>query len=429
MRNNLAIFLVFFSTLGFSQERCGFSIGNKLKQLKNPNWIKKQAEFEYQLREFQNSNNGQNSRITAKIYRIPVVVHVVHNNASNFIGGTNNTNISDEQINSQIKVLNEDYRRKVGTNGFNSNPIGADMEIEFVLATKDPKGNATTGITRTYVAQQSFDLQYENEIIANLIHWDFEKYLNIWVVKSKNGTIGYSEFPYDSNLIGLDADAQSIAGQAIFDGVVIDFRNFGTCCGTLNQLYNLGRTTTHEIGHWLGLLHPTEQNTPCSDDYCNDTPQIERLNDGTTCNKLTSNCGGVLRTNLIEDYMDYSPDRCMNIFTNDQKNRTRAALQMSVKRQRLLLSLEPLTEKETLTVTVEPNPLINYSNLRVLFTGERNVKISVFDMRGILVYEDAYDAQKSTLYNLKTDKLRTGSYIVRIIAGNESSTQRIVIKN
>lgn len=429
MRNNLAIFLVFFSTLGFSQERCGFSIGNKLKQLKNPNWIKKQAEFEYQLREFQNSNNGQNSRITAKIYRIPVVVHVVHNNASNFIGGTNNTNISDEQINSQIKVLNEDYRRKVGTNGFNSNPIGADMEIEFVLATKDPKGNATTGITRTYVAQQSFDLQYENEIIANLIHWDFEKYLNIWVVKSKNGTIGYSEFPYDSNLIGLDADAQSIAGQSIFDGVVIDFRNFGTCCGTLNQLYNLGRTTTHEIGHWLGLLHPTEQNTPCSDDYCNDTPQIERLNDGTTCNKLTSNCGGVLRTNLIEDYMDYSPDRCMNIFTNDQKNRTRAALQMSVKRQRLLLSLEPLTEKETLTVTVEPNPLINYSNLRVLFTGERNVKISVFDMRGILVYEDDYDSQKSTLYNLKTDKLRTGSYIVRIIAGNESSTQRIVIKN
>lgn len=429
MRNNLAIFLVFFSTLGFSQERCGFSIGNKLKQLKNPNWIKKQAEFEYQLREFQNSNNGQNSRITAKIYRIPVVVHVVHNNASNFIGGTNNTNISDEQINSQIKVLNEDYRRKVGTNGFNSNPIGADMEIEFVLATKDPKGNATTGITRTYVAQQSFDLQYENEIIANLIHWDFEKYLNIWVVKSKNGTIGYSEFPYDSNLIGLDADAQSIAGQAIFDGVVIDFRNFGTCCGTLNQLYNLGRTTTHEIGHWLGLLHPTEQNTPCSDDYCNDTPQIERLNDGTTCNKLTSNCGGVLRTNLIEDYMDYSPDRCMNIFTNDQKNRTRAALQMSVKRQRLLLSLEPLTEKETLTVTVEPNPLINYSNLRVLFTGERNVKISVFDMRGILVYEDDYDSQKSTLYNLKTDKLRTGSYIVRIIAGNETSSQRIVIKN
>jgi Pregnancy-associated plasma protein-A/Secretion system C-terminal sorting domain len=429
MRNNLAIFLVFFSTLGFSQERCGFSFGNKLKQLKNPNWIKKQAEFEYQLREFQNSNNGQNLRITEKIYRIPVVVHVVHNNASNFIGGTNNTNISDEQINSQIKVLNEDYRRKIGTNGFNSNPIGADMEIEFVLATKDPKGNATTGITRTYVAQQSFDLQYENEIIANLIHWDFEKYLNIWVVKSKNGTIGYSEFPYDSNLIGLDADAQSIAGQAIFDGVVIDFRNFGTCCGTLNQLYNLGRTTTHEIGHWLGLLHPTEQNTPCSDDYCNDTPQIERLNDGTTCNKLTSNCGGVLRTNLIEDYMDYSPDRCMNIFTNDQKNRTRAALQMSVKRQRLLLSLEPLTEKETLTVTVEPNPLINYSNLRVLFTGERNVKISVFDMRGILVYEDAYDSQKSTLYNLKTDKLRTGSYIVRIIAGNETSSQRIVIKN
>ena len=427
MKNYVGIVLVFFSTVAFAQERCGFSVGEKTNQLKNPNWFKQKVEFEYQVREFQKNFKGQNLRVTDKIYRIPVVVHVVHNNASNFVGGPNNTNISDEQINSQIKVLNDDYRRKIGTNGYNTNPIGADMEIEFFLATKDPKGNATTGITRTYVTKQSYDLQYENQDLASLIRWDFEKYLNIWVVRGKNGTIGYSEFPYDSNLIGLDSTPIDIASQSLFDGVIIDYQSFGTCCGTLKTNYNLGRTATHEIGHWLGLLHPTEQNIPCSDDYCNDTPQIEKLNEGSSCNKLTSNCGGVLRTNLIEDYMDYSPDRCMNIFTNDQKNRTRAALQMSLKRQRLLLSLEPLTEKEKLTVTVEPNPITTYSNLRVLFTGEKNVKISVFDLRGILVYEDSYDAQRSTIFNLKTEKLRTGSYIVSVVAGSETSSQRIII--
>ena len=94
MKNHVGILLIFFSTFSFAQERCGFSIGNRIKQLKNPNWIKQQAEFEYQLREFQRDTKTENLRVTAKIYRIPVVVHVVHNNAANFIGGPNNSNIS-----------------------------------------------------------------------------------------------------------------------------------------------------------------------------------------------------------------------------------------------------------------------------------------------------------------------------------------------
>ena len=427
MKKYLGIsFLLFVSTFSYSQERCGFSTGNKLKQLKNPNWIKQQAEFEFQLREFQNNQKGQNSRVTDKVYRIPVVVHVVHNNDSNFIGGSNNTNISDEQIKTQIRVLNEDYRRKVGTNGFNSNPIGADMEIEFELALKDPNGNATTGITRTYNAKPSFDLQYENQLLANLIHWNYEKYLNIWVVKSKNGTIGYSEFPYDSKLVGLDSTPDDIAGQQIFDGVVIDYQNFGVCCGSLRSSYNLGRTTTHEVGHWLGLLHPNGDEV-CGNDYCNDTPQIERMNDGTTCNRLTSNCGGIVRTNLIENFMDYSPDRCMNIFTLDQKNRTRAAIQNSLRRQRLIQSLEPLEEKEALTISVIPNPVSNFSKVKVLFKGEKKIILSIFDLSGVLIYEEDYEGQKSNIYGIKTEKLKTGTYLLRVRAGDEMSTQRIIV--
>lgn len=427
MKNYLTILMVLFSTLSFSQERCGFSIGNNLKQLKNPNWIRQQAEFEFQLREFQNKLKGENLRVTDKVYRIPVVVHVVHNNSSNFVGGDNNTNISDEQINSQIRVLNEDYRRKVGTKGYNTNPVGIDMEIEFQLATKDPNGNPTNGITRTFNNSISFDLQYENQKIANIIHWNYEKYLNIWVVKSKFGTIGYSAFPYDSDLSGLDSTPEDVAGQDIFDGVIVDYQNFGTCCGTLKNYYNLGRTATHEVGHWLGLLHPTEQTIPCSNDFCDDTPQIEKLNESLTCNKMTSVCNGVSRMNMIENYMDYSPDICMNIFTNDQKKRSRSAIQLSLRRKRLLLNLDPIVEKESLTITVEPNPIKTVSNIRVLFTGEKNVSISVFDLRGLSIYEDNYEGQRSTLYGLKTEKLRTGLYILRVTAGEETSSQRILI--
>jgi hypothetical protein len=426
MKYYLGFLLIFITTLSFSQERCGFSVGNKLRQLKNPNLIKQQSTFEYQLRQVQENLKEGNARITEKVYRIPVVVHVVHSNQSSFIGGENNTNISDEQIKTQIRVLNEDYRRRITTNGFNINPVGADMEIEFELALKDPKGNASTGITRTYNPKESFDLQFDGAVLSNIIQWNYEKYLNIWVAKSRNGTIGYSEFPYDSNLIGLGSTPDDVAGQQIFDGVIIDYQNFGTCCGKLRGSYNLGRTTTHEVGHWLGLLHPNGDET-CGNDYCNDTPRIEKMNDGTTCNKLTSNCGGVVRANMIENYMDYSPDRCMNVFTNDQKNRTRAALQLSLRRKKLLLNITQLAETENLSVSIEPNPVTAVSNVIVLFKGEKNVKIEVYDLRGVLMYEDNFESQKSNVYAIKTNKLPTGSYVLRVTAGDETSSKRVIV--
>ncbi|MEY4538419.1 MAG: hypothetical protein RLZZ306_176 [Bacteroidota bacterium] len=427
MKEYLGILLMIFSISSFAQERCGFSVGNKLKQLKNPNWIKQQAEFEYQLRELQNNQKDKNLKVTDQVFRIPVVVHVVHNNESNFVGGDPNSNISDEQIFSQIKVLNEDFRRKVGTKGFNNNPVGADMEFEFQLATKDPKGNPTNGITRTYYKYSGFNIQYDGELIANIIRWDYERYLNIWVVDTKFGTVGYSSFPYDSNLIGLGTTPIDLSTQEIFDGVIVDYKNFGTCCSTLSKDFNFGRTTTHEIGHWLGLLHPTEQDEPCSNDYCEDTPQIQKLNTTSTCNKMTSTCNGVLRTNMIENYMDYSPDVCMNIFTNDQKKRARTAIQLSLRRKKLLFNLEPIIEKENLTISIEPNPINSVSNIKVFFTGEKNVKINVFDLRGALIYEDYYEGQRSSIYGIKTDKLRTGTYILNVSTGDETSSQRIIV--
>lgn len=426
MKKLFVIIFLFVSNLSFAQERCGFGINEKVKA-KNPAWLRQKAEFEFQLRELQKEKSNSKSRTQSKVYKIPVVVHIIHNNSAGVIGGANNVNISDQQINSQIQVLNDDYRKKSGTNGYNTNPVGADMEIEFVLATTDPNGNPSTGITRTYSTQQSFDLFTENQSIANLIHWDFERYLNIWVVRSNGRTIGYSAFPYDSQLQGLEATASDIAGQNIFDGVIIDFRNFGTCCGTLSQTYNLGRTTTHEVGHWLGLLHTTADEA-CGNDFCDDTPQIESLNLNTTCVPVNSNCSGVQRANMIENYMDYSPDRCMNIFTNDQKTRSRLALDLSLRRKRLLASLESLSETNTLTISVEPNPSKNTSFIRTQFTGQKNIHILVYDFLGALIYQENFANQKSNFFSLRTDYLKSGEYIVKVLADSEIASQKIVVQ-
>ena len=167
---------------------------------------------------------------------------------------------------------------------------------------------------------------------------------------------------------GLEATASDIAAQNIFDGVIIDFRNFGTCCGTLSQTYNLGRTTTHEVGHWLGLLHTTADEA-CGNDFCDDTPQIESLNLNTTCVPINSNCSGVQRANMIENYMDYSPDRCMNIFTNDQKTRSRLALDLSLKRKRLLASLEYCQKQ------IHSPLVLSRIHLKILHLLERNLQV------------------------------------------------------
>ena len=433
MKNFFALCLLLTTTILQAQERCGFGIAEK-ESAKNPAWLRQKSEFEYQLRQDMAKSEGANLRIAEKLLKIPVVVHVIHNNSANIIGGIGNANITDAQIKSQIVILNEDYRRKSGTRGFNANSVGTDMEIEFFLAVIDPKGLVTTGITRTFVDKSSWNLSGDSQILAKTIHWDYEKYLNIWVVKNNGGTIGYSGFPYDSRLIGLGTTPQDIIDQNIFDGVVSDSRYFGNCCGVEGNTYNYGRTTTHEIGHYLGLLHP-DGDENCGTDYCDDTPQIEGLNKTTSCPVLTSKCSGEVRTNMIENYMDYSPDRCMNTFTNDQKKRVRSALNLSIKRQRLLinselaLGIEPPANANNKNLQISPNPILPNINsiLSIQFSGIRDLTISIYSMIGILQNEESYTGQKSNVFELNTDKLRSGQYIVKVKFGGEIATEKIIV--
>lgn len=268
-------------------------------------------------------------RTHADTIYIPIIVHVIHNGESVGVG----PNLSSAQIYSQFDVLNEDFNKQIGTNGFNSNPVGAIMLIKFVPASKSPEGVylAEPGIHRVNGNRENWTLnQIENQL-KTLTGWNPTRYFNIWTARfggTLASTLGYTQFPSFSNLNGLESEE----GLSISDGVVIRFNVFGRV-GNVKVPYNLGRTVTHEVGHFFGLRHIWGDEDDCQGtDYCDDTPQTTDANYGCPTNAIScvNNIGA-----MYQNYMDYSNDACMNIFTNNQKARIMAVLQNSPRRKEL----------------------------------------------------------------------------------------------
>lgn len=374
----------------------------------------------------QHIKKNKSAREGESIIKIPVVVHVIHNNVAGTIGGPRNTNISDEQIKSQIDVLNEDYRKKVDTRGFNTNPVGADFGIEFYLALRDPKGQVTNGITRTYSAQASFDIFNDLKTISNLAYWDSNRYLNIWVTTFKDDYLGYGNFPGAKDIKGLDENDV----EEKLDGIFIHQKAFGRQIGTAtSSTYGYGRTTTHEVGHWLGLIH-TWGDEFCGDDYISDTPPTESENLVFNCNIKTSKCDGrTVTKNMIENYMDYSPDACMNIFTVEQKKRVRAILDLSKRRRRVVISgKNPLPVSEQLTIKVFPNPSNYQANLEILLPDFQDVTLQIYDSGGRLLHEEEIKDIPSSQISLPAEQLTGGVYIVSVSSANQNAKTRWVFQ-
>ena len=264
------------------------------------------------------------------VYTIPVVVHVIHNGDP--IG--TDENISDAQILSQIQVMNEDFRKIAGTPGDGS---GVDVEIEFCMAQYDPSGNPTNGIDRIDLGQASWNTNASIEgTLKPSTQWDPTLYLNMWTCRfggSMAGILGYAQFPDASGLGGLNATG----GAANTDGVIMAFDAFGSSAiapgGSYNAPYDLGRTTTHEVGHWLGLRHIWGDDVCGVDDFCADTPESDDAN--YNCATGHVSCGTV---DMVENYMDYSNDACMNVFTADQKARMIVVMNNSPRRMELASS-------------------------------------------------------------------------------------------
>lgn len=421
----LVVLSVFWSTLSMGQEvkRCANHDYALSKLGSNPQLLRARDVFEQKIKEATEAR--RQARIGETTIRIPVVVHVIHSNSSGTIGGTKNTNISDEQIFTQIQVLNEDYRRKTGTNGFNANPVGADMNIEFYLATRDPNGSPTAGITRTFNAQQTFDIEYEFPKLAELIYWPSDRYLNIWVADLSGQFLGYAQFPSVDGVPPFSLLSNDIAKV---DGVYLDYEAFGTngavTNGSFRRSYNLGRTCTHEIGHWLGLIHIWGDNF-CGEDYCDDTPEAENSNDSGTCNAIFSTCSGSRTQNMIENYMDFSYDKCMNIFTLDQKQRVRSVFELSPRRRAIALQSYS-TPVESLTVNIIQNPTTNIVSAEILVKGTQDVTIELYDLSG-RVHFKSYTAQTTSFPASILVNGSAGTYILKVNTSDEVVAKRVVV--
>ena len=418
--------LVLFSLAVLAQKKhfCANTAYDSLNNLRNPSRAIQKLKFEQAVQNYI-IDNKSNARISAtnEIIRIPVVVHIIHNQIDGSIKGSN---IPDEQIYSQIRVLNEDYRRKAGTLGYNTNPVGADTEIEFFLPTIDPTGNPTTGITRNYLSTSEYNLtrDADRQRLSNLNYWDSNKYLNIWVAAFRDPYIGYGEFPYAETIDGLTDDIDES-----LDGVFIDYRVFGKKSGTnTSGLYSFGRTTTHEVGHWLGLIHIWGDEY-CGTDYVEDTPPTEGANNSSECKIIYSNCNGTRTRNLIEDYMDYSPDSCMNLFTEGQKQRMRAALDLSKRRKRVVTFAKfQLPPSNTVEVSLLPNPTTTDNiTVQILLPDFQNFTITLTDILGRNVYTESFNDFPSTIVTLKTHDLTAGNYIINVNSTQWQVKKRLAV--
>tara|TARA_B100000949_G_scaffold235384_1_gene258258 strand:+ start:23223 stop:24143 length:921 start_codon:yes stop_codon:yes gene_type:complete len=263
------------------------------------------------------------------IVQLPVVIHMIHDGEDVGEGA----NLSKERVLRQIEILNEDFRRKVGTNGFNDHPDGADTKIEFVLAQFTPDFKRFNGINRIDTSKKPVDnLGYNQNHYAQFAFWPPDEYINIWVtplpLSSTCLALGVSSGP-DIELPG--SELFSVPQDDDAEGILINWIHFGE--SNIDCHAKLGRTLTHEMGHYLGLLHTWGGRDCAHNDYCDDTPAV---NEPIFGSKAILGCDG--EAVMIGNYMNYSDDAVMNIFTKDQAERMYYVLRHHAGRKGLMTS-------------------------------------------------------------------------------------------
>jgi len=358
-------------------------------------------------------SSQSNSMSAEKIITIPVVVHVVYNNTVE--------NISEAQIISQINSLNADFAK--ANKDFLNVPsvfakLAANTSIQFELAKTDPMGKATTGIVRKKSTRMMWTDDDKIKYLANggSTTWDTRSYLNIWVCNTVPGLTGYSSFP------GAD--------RAV-DGIVIRYDAFGTT-GKVSAPFHLGRTLTHEVGHWMGLKHLWGDNQ-CGDDGIEDTPKQRSGNSGAPVFPKTTACNNTAEGEMFMNFMDFTNDASMGMFTAGQKMAMRAQFEINGKRNSLLNSkaLAPAwnnnMEPEILTVNtrdmvVYPNP-VQSGNIKLLVNtniGSNGKNFAIISSNGQIVKTGHLLEMEE---DINVQSLAPGIYQIRLtdIASNSST--------
>lgn len=309
----LSLLAVSIFSASAQNAHCGFDEHLEKMLSEDPAGLQTILELEDRAREL------TRQRVTGETERgggpriIPTVFHVIHQGGSE--------NISYEQIEDQIRILNEDFRRlnaDASETRAEFLPVAADANVEFRLAKLDPQGNCTDGVVRVW--SPLTNNASDDNGVKGLSYWDRNKYFNVWVVASidnegEAGTIlGYAQFP------GF--------GAAATDGVVVRSDRTGSI-GTAAPTGDRGRTLTHEAGHWFGLFHTFQGG--CAGglfgEGVDDTPPIaEATPSNCPLNANTCSNDNPDLPDMVENYMDYSNGACQNTYTLGQKSRMDAVL-------------------------------------------------------------------------------------------------------
>jgi hypothetical protein len=327
---------------------------------------------------------------------IPIVVHIVFKNSSQ--------NLPDEQIRSQVSVLNEDFNKN-NADTINTLEVfkahAGNAKITFSLATQDEYGNHSTGITRTSTQHAPFfndDIHYNNT--GGKDAWPTSRYLNIWVCDLADGVFGYASQPKSAPLT---------------DGAVIDYRFFGTK-GGVSAPFDKGRTTTHEIGHWLGLQHLWGNAGGCSDDDgIDDTPM--QFGPTGSCNLTRVSCNN---HNLVQNFMDQTPDNCQNIFTKGQVREMRNNL----------LTLRPEVILPEVVTNVKQQPVLQVNSLsdsQFEITSESSIgKVVLIDVSGRPI-NTFFPNDSATKFVIELPILASGFYFLLVNVGSRSVVRKILV--
>ena len=346
---------------------------------------------------------------------IPVVIHVLYNNAAQ--------NISDAQILSQLQSLNNDYR-KLNADVVNVPaafaPLSGDARIVFCIAKIDAAGKATTGIIRKYTAEQSFiaddGMKFSTQGGDNA--WDSKRYLNIWVCNLFGRSLGYASLP------GAQADK---------DGVVIQYNVFGTT-GNVIAPFNKGRTLTHEAAHWLGLKH-IWGDANCGDDGIADTPPQQNYNNGCPSFPHKTACSINGNGDMFMNFMDFTDDACMYMFSKGQAIKMRSMFAIGGARnsflnssvcdsnsvQRGAVAIDPAAAKTT--ISLFPNPATKFINIETKNVSDIGQTVKICNVYGGVVISKLLLTQKTSI---TIQQLPAGIYFVKVGDGKENKTIRFV---
>ncbi|GAA4393257.1 M43 family zinc metalloprotease [Hymenobacter koreensis] len=368
----------------------------------DPSRAKRMADIEAHTRAFESTPVAQ--RGTGVTITIPVVVHVVYNTAAQ--------NVSQAQIDAQIRVLNEDFAK---TNADISNlPAGfldeaGSTNVQFVLAKRSPTGAATTGVIRRQTKTRSFS---SNDFVKYTSRggsdaWPADKYLNLWLCNLGNGLLGYAQFP---------------GGPAATDGVVC---LYSSVPGGTASNYNKGRTATHEVGHWLNLRHIWGDAT-CGNDFVADTPTQQTSNGGCpSYPKVT--CSNGPDGDMFMNYMDYTYDACMYMFTNGQSARMDALFTTGGARASLITSNGGIAPRTAMAAapaySLYPNPATDVLNLRNGAATPAELSVTVYDIHGLQLKGARYDAATG---QLDVRNLPKGMYRLTIKNGDQVTQQSFI---